>query len=71
LPLIEQPASGKTGASFDRNRVSKRPIAAEQHAALLTIDTACHWLRGSTAVFDCFIGGGALTNFLHINPLSI
>jgi hypothetical protein len=71
LALIEQPASGKRGASIDRNRVPNCPSAAEQHAALLTIDTACHWLRGSTADLACLIGGGALNSLFHINRLSI
>jgi hypothetical protein len=48
--------------------VSSSPIAAEQHAALLTIDTACHGLRGVTSATDCF-AGGALIRLFHINRL--
>jgi hypothetical protein len=50
--------------------VPSSPIAAEQHAALLTIDTACHGLRGVTCAIDCFAGGGALIRLFHINRLS-
>jgi len=46
-------------------------MAAGQHAALLTIDTACHWLRGATGAIECFAGGGALNRLFHINRLSI
>ena len=68
---MEQCLSGNPGASFDRNRVPSSPMAAGQHAALLTIDTACHWLRGATGAIECFAGGGALNRLFHINRLSI
>ena len=49
----------------------KRPIAAEQHGALLTIDTACHGLGADvTGAVDCF-EGGALSSLLHMNRFSI
>jgi len=71
LALIEQCLSGNPGASFDKNRVPSRPIAAGQHAALLTIDTACHGLRCATGAIDCFDASGALISLFHINRLSI
>jgi len=71
LALIEQCLSGNPGASFDKNRVPSRPIAAGQHAALLTIDTACHGLRCATGAIECFAGIGALISLLHIKRLSI
>jgi hypothetical protein len=58
--------SGNRGASFDRNRAPSSPIAAGQHAALLTIDTACHALRGIAGAVDFFAAGGALVRF-HMN----
>jgi hypothetical protein len=69
--LIEQALSGNPGASFDRNRVSNSPIAAGQHAALLTIDTACHRLGGATGAIDRLAGGGVLSSIFHMNRLSI
>ena len=51
--------SGNPGASFDKNRVPSSPIAAEQHAVLLTIDTACHGLRAATGAIGCFAVGRA------------
>jgi len=44
--------SGIRGASFDRNRVPSRPIAVAQQAALLTMDTACHGVRGVADAVD-------------------
>ena len=69
--LIEQALSGNPGASFDRNRVSNSPIAAGQHAELLTIDTACHGVGGATGAIDRLAGGGVLSNIFHMNRLSI
>jgi hypothetical protein len=69
LPLIEQALSGNSGASFDRNRVSNSPIAAGQHAELLTIDTACHGLGGATGAIDRLAGGGVLSSIFHMNRL--
>ena len=63
--------SGNPGASFDKNRVPSSPIAAEQHAALLTIDTACHGLRGATGAIVCFAGGGTMIRLFHMIRLSI
>ena len=76
MALIEQCLSGNPGASFDKNRVPSRPIAAGQHAALLTIATACHGLRCATGAIECFAGIGfagigALISLLHIKRLSI
>jgi hypothetical protein len=51
--------------------VPSSPIAAGQHAALLTIDTACHGLRAVTGATVCFAGGGALIRLFHMNRLSI
>jgi hypothetical protein len=51
--------------------VPKRPIAAEQHGALLTIDTACHGLvLGVNGAIDCFAGGGDLISLFHMNRFS-
>jgi hypothetical protein len=68
---MEHALSGNPGASFDRNRLPSSPIAAGQHAALLTIDTACHGLRSVTGAVDIFTGGGALIRLFHMNRLSI
>ena len=71
MALIEQCLSGNPGASFDRNRVPNSPVASGQHAALLTIDTACHRLRGGAdTTGDCLAGGGALIDLFHMNRLS-
>jgi hypothetical protein len=51
--------------------VSNSPIAAGQHAALLTIDTACHGLGGVTSAIDRLAGGGVLSSLFHMNRLSI
>jgi hypothetical protein len=67
---LEQCLSGNPGASFDRNRVPNSPVASGQHAARLTIDTACHWLRGGADTGDCRAGAGALIDLLHMNRLS-
>jgi hypothetical protein len=50
--------------------VPNSPVASGQHAPLLTIDTACHRLRGGAGARDCFAGGGALNDLLHMNRLS-
>jgi hypothetical protein len=71
LALIEQCLSGNPGASLDRYRLPSRPIAAEQQAALLTIDTACHGLGFSAGAIECFTGACALISLFHINRLSI
>jgi hypothetical protein len=51
--------------------VSNSPIAAGQHAALLTIDTACHGLGGVTSAIDRLAGGGVLSSLFHMNRLSM
>jgi hypothetical protein len=51
--------------------VSNSPIAAGQHAELLTIDTACHRLGGATGAIDRLAGGGVLSSNFHMNRLSI
>jgi hypothetical protein len=49
--------------------VSNSPIAAGQHAELLTIDTACHGLGGATGAIDRLAGGGVLSSIFHMNRL--
>jgi hypothetical protein len=69
--FIAQCSSGNGGASFDRNRLSSAPSAAWQHAVLLTIDTACHRLRGATGAVDCFEYSGDLVVRFHIDNFSV
>jgi hypothetical protein len=59
--------SGSRGASFDRNRVPSSASAAGQHAALQTIDTACHAVRGVTGSPDFLADGRALVDRFHMN----
>jgi hypothetical protein len=51
--------------------LSNSPIAAGQHAALLTIDTACHGLGATTGAIDRLAGDGVLSSIFHMNRLSI
>jgi hypothetical protein len=40
---IEHSASGKRGASADRNRLLRKDLTNSQHAPFGTIETACHF----------------------------
>ena len=55
---------------MDKNRAPRSLIAAWQHAALLTIDTARHGLRDVAGAIDCLADNDALVSRLHINRFS-
>jgi hypothetical protein len=59
--------SGNRGASFDRNRVPSSPIAVAQQVALLTIDTACHGVRGVVETIVSLADTRTLVSRFHIN----
>jgi hypothetical protein len=64
---IKQLLCGNRGASFDRNRVPSSPLTVGQQAALLTIDTACHGVRGVAGVVACLADTRGLVIRSHIS----